>query len=101
MVLSWIDSGYEFSHNWIDKYNHHLQYQKAIEENYINEYQQSLLLVKMQTLNITAEANKQIINEMISNKDEEGLTKLLYIQISINKKRMELAQQLGMVIIPK
>ena len=55
----------------------------------------------MQTLNITAEANKQIINEMISNKDEEGLTKLLYIQISINKKRMELAQQLGMVIIPK
>jgi DNA primase len=101
MALSWIDSGYEFSHNWIDKYNHHLQYQKAIEENYINEYQQSLLLVKMQTLNITAEANKQIINEMISNKDEEGLTKLLYIQIGINKKRMELAQQLGMVIIPK
>jgi len=101
MVLQWIDPGYEFSHNWIDRYHHPLQYQPLPEENYINEYTHSLLLYKMYALNKLVEDNKQKINEMIANKDEAGLLVQLRAQILIDRERKELSQKLGMVIIPK
>lgn len=101
MVLQWIDPGYEFSHNWIDRYHHPLQYQPLPEENYINEYNHSLLLFKMYALNKLVEDNKQKINEMIANNDEEGLLIQLRAQVLIDKERKELSQKLGMVIIPK
>lgn len=100
MVLLWIDPGYEFSQNWIDKYQHPLQYQPPPDKNYINEYNHSILLLKMQSLNLIVEENKQKINELIANKDEEGLIIQLRAQLLIDKERKEIAEKLGIVVIP-
>lgn len=101
MVLRWVDPGYEFSQNWIDKYQHPLQYQLMPDENYRNEYLHALDLLKMNNLNKLAEDNKNKIKEFIENGDQEGLQVQLQAQILINKERNQLANKLGMVIIPK
>ena len=101
MVLRWVDPGYEFSQNWIDKYQHPLQYQLMPDENYRNEYLQAFDLLKMNNLNKLAEDNKNKIKEFIENGDQEGLQVQLQAQILINKERNKLANKLGMVIIPK
>ena len=101
MVIGWIDPGYEFSENWITKHQHPLQYQPLPAENYVNEYNNSLLLFKMHALNKLVMENRKKINEMISSNDEEGLLIQLKAQVLIDKERSALSQKIGMVIVPK
>jgi len=101
MVLSWIDPGYEFSKNWIEKHHHPLQYQPLPEENYVNEYNYALLLFKLFALNKLVIENKKKINEMIEAKDDAGLLIQLKAQVLIDKERSALSSKIGMVIVPR
>lgn len=101
MVLSWIDPGYEFSSNWIEKHHHPLQYQPMPDDNYVNEYNYALLLFRMFALNKLVIENKKKINEMIEAKDDAGLLIQLKAQVLIDKERSALSSKIGMVVVPK
>lgn len=101
MVLSWIDPGYEFSRNWVEKHQHPLQYQPMPDDNYVNEYNYALLLFKMFALNKLVVDNKKKIQEMIEAKDDAGLLIQLKAQVLIDKERSVLSSKIGMVVVPK
>ena len=97
LALHWLDPGYEYSHNWLEKHQMPLHYQPVPEKNFINNIDHALLFFRRAILDKLNAQNQDKIHQLfISNAGNVELQ--LKTQIIIDQERAEVYDKLGLVV---
>lgn len=100
LAFDLVQSPFEYSEGWADRWQIYLQTQKMPDENFQPDSLQALLRFKLHKVSQMCEKNQSRIEELTSAEDElDVLIKLLKVQSKLNQMKKELAEQLGTVIL--
>lgn len=100
LAFDLVQSPFEYSEGWANKWQIYLQTQKMPDENFKPDALQSLMRFKLHKVTQMCDKNQSRIEELSGKDDEiEALMKLLKVQSKLNQIKKELADQLGTVIL--
>ena len=100
LAFDLVQSPFEYSEGWADKWQIYLQTQKMPDENFKTDSLQALLRFKLSKVISMCAKNQARIEELSTKPEEmEALMNLLKVQTRLIDVRKELAAQLGTVIL--
>ena len=94
-----LSSPYDYSENWEAKFNRPLETQKAPDLNFIMDAQQSLKRFKLRKIGKMLEHNGSLLRKSEMDRDDSALMRHLKIQMRLNEMKIQLAKELGTVIL--
>ena len=94
-----LSSPYDYSENWEAKFNRPLETQKAPDINFIMDAQQSLKRFKLRKIGKMLEHNGSLLRKSEMDRDDSALMRHLKIQMRLNEMKIQLAKELGTVIL--
>lgn len=98
LLMTWIDPGYEYSKNWLEKHHMPLQYQPMPEHNYIRNIDNALLLFYRNIYDNLNKENREKMQLLSAEDSIHLLEKQLKTQMLIDTKRSEIYEKLGLVV---
>ncbi len=101
LALDLLNSPWELSPNWEERYNYPLQNQKMPDLNFDLDMRQALDRFKLRKLNKMCDLNLVRIRSAADAGDADSLDRYLKIQQKMLEARNELARRAGTVVLPK
>jgi DNA primase len=97
-AVNLISSPYEFSENWGERFEIFLN-QKTPDENFKEESERVLMHFRLRKITRICEKNRKKIKELSEEGKHEDSIKYLRVQVKLDKIRIELAKDLGIVVV--
>lgn len=97
IAIQWVDPGYEYSHNWLEKHQMPLHYQAMPEKNFINNINHALLFFRRAIMDKLNQQNQDKIHQLFLNNSND-IELQLKTQMMIDLERTEIYEKLGLVV---
>ncbi len=98
IAIDLLSNPYEYSENWVKKWDMPLQTQEMPEQNYLKDMIQAILNLKLRKIDKLIEANRNKIAMHQKDENEDGLLTQLEVQNNLIKIRQAIAKKLGRVL---
>ncbi len=100
LAIDLLQSPYDYSPGWEDRYDIYLTTQKMPELNFTQDSLSALLRFKLRKIIRMCGKNQQRLKELKSEKDASKMLRIIRVQAKLIEIRDELARQLGTVVLP-
>jgi len=99
LAIDLLQSPYEYSSGWEDRFDIYLTTQKIPEMNFTQDSLSALLRFKLRKIIRMCGKNQQRLKELKADGDASQMLRIIKVQTKLNEIRDELARQLGTVVL--
>jgi len=99
LSVNLLQSPFEYSPNWSEKFGIELQTQPAPEQNFSNDSEQAVKRFKLRKIGQILKMNHERIKEAQDRDDDRTFMQYLKVEMKLKKMQMELAKELNTVIL--
>ena len=99
LSVNLLQSPFEYSPNWSEKFGIELQTQPAPEQNFSNDSEQAVKRFKLRKIGQILKMNHERIKEAQDKDDDSAFMQYLKVEMKLKKMQMELAKELNTVIL--